>query len=76
MDLLESTSTVTHCPYKGDASYWSLSIGGKTYKDFAWSYPRPIPEIPKIENLLCFYNEKVDLYVDGSLLERPASPFS
>jgi uncharacterized protein (DUF427 family) len=40
------------------------------------SYPRPIPEIPKIENLLCFYNEKVDLYVDGVLQARPVSPFS
>ncbi len=76
MDLLEPTSTVTHCPYKGDATYWSLSVGAKRYQDFAWSYPRPIPEIPKIENLLCFYNEKVDLYVDGVLQERPESPFS
>jgi len=76
MDFLESTSTVTHCPYKGDASYWSLRVGGKTYKDFVWSYPRPIPEIPKIENLLSFYNEKVDLHVDGVLQDRPVSPFS
>jgi uncharacterized protein (DUF427 family) len=65
MDLLEATNAVTHCPYKGAASYWSLRVAGKTYQDLVWSYPRPIPEIPKIENLLCFYNEKVDLYVDG-----------
>ena len=76
MDLLESTETHTDCPYKGTASYWSLRLGDKTYKDFVWAYPRPIPEIPKIENLLCFYNEKVDLYVDGVLQERPISPFS
>jgi uncharacterized protein (DUF427 family) len=76
MDLLEGTHTVTHCPYKGDASYWTLNVGGNTYKDFVWAYPRPIPEIPKIENLLCFYNEKVDLYVDGLKQERPVSPFS
>jgi uncharacterized protein (DUF427 family) len=76
MDLLEATSTVTHCPYKGAASYWSLRVGDKTYRDFVWAYPRPIPEIPKIENLLCFYNEKVDLYVDGVKQERPLSPFS
>ncbi len=75
-DLLESTDTVTHCPYKGDASYWNLRLGDKMYKDFVWVYRRPIPEIPKIENLLCFYNEKVDLYVDGTLQERPSSPFS
>jgi uncharacterized protein (DUF427 family) len=76
MDLLEVTDTVTHCPYKGDAAYWNLRLGDTTYKDFVWSYPRPIPEIPKIENLLCFYNEKVDLYVDGELQERPVTPFS
>ena len=76
MDLLESTDTVTHCPYKGDAGYWNLRLGDKTFKDYVWVYRRPIPEIPKIENLLCFYNEKVDLYVDGVLQERPVSPFS
>jgi uncharacterized protein (DUF427 family) len=76
MDLLEATDTVTHCPYKGAASYWTLQVGGKSYPDFVWSYPTPIPEIPKIENLLCFYNEKVDLYVDGVKQERPVSPFS
>jgi uncharacterized protein (DUF427 family) len=76
MELLEPTQTITHCPYKGDASYWTLRVGDKTYKDFVWVYVRPIPEIPKIENLLCFYNEKVDLYVDGVLQERPISPFS
>src|SRR5258708_30112642 len=76
MDLLEATDTVTHCPYKGAASYWSLRVGDKAHRDFVWAYPRPLPEIPKIENLLCFYNEKVDLYVDGVKHERPVSPFS
>ncbi|TMC13679.1 MAG: DUF427 domain-containing protein [Chloroflexi bacterium] len=76
MELLERVDTVTHCPYKGDAVYWNLKLGDKTYKDFVWSYPRPIPEIPKIENLLSFYNEKVDIYLDGKLQERPVSPFS
>jgi uncharacterized protein (DUF427 family) len=76
MDLFEATDTVTHCPYKGAASYWSLRVGDKSYRDFVWSYPSPIPEIPKIENLLSFYNEKVDLYVDGKKQERPVSPFS
>jgi uncharacterized protein (DUF427 family) len=70
MDLLEKSDTVTHCPYKGAAGYWSLRVGEKIYPDFVWTYPRPIPEIPKIENLLCFYNEKVDLYVDGVKQER------
>ena len=76
MDLLQMSDKVTHCPYKGAAGYWNLLVGGKTYRDLVWSYARPIPEIPKIENLLCFYNEKVDLYVDGKLQERPITPFS
>jgi len=76
LDLLTPSETHTRCPYKGVASYYDLTVNGKTYKDFVWYYPTPIPEIPKIENLLCFYNEKVDLYVDGELQERPQSPFA
>jgi uncharacterized protein (DUF427 family) len=67
MDLLEATDSHTRCPYKGIASYWSLNLDGKTFEDIVWSYPAPIPEILKIENLLSFYNERVDLYVDGKL---------
>jgi uncharacterized protein (DUF427 family) len=48
-----------------------VDLDGKTFEDIVWSYPAPIPEIPKIENLLSFYNEKVDLYVDGKLQARP-----
>lgn len=76
LDLLTSTDTHTRCPYKGVASYYTLTVNGKEYKNFVWYYPAPIPEIPKIENLVCFYNEKVDIYVDGELQERPESPFS
>ena len=76
MDLLEPTETVTQCPYKGVARHWSARVGGKRIKDIVWSYPAPIPECPKIENLLSFYNEHVDLYVDGVLQDRPITPFS
>ncbi|HEX6347878.1 MAG TPA: DUF427 domain-containing protein [Candidatus Dormibacteraeota bacterium] len=76
LDLLTPSETHTRCPYKGVASYYDLNVNGKTYKDFVWYYPAPLPEIPKIENLLCFYNEKVDLYVDGELEEKPQSPFA
>jgi len=76
LELLTPSDTHTRCPYKGVASYYNLNVNGKEYKDFVWYYPAPLPEIPKIENLLCFYNEKVDLYVDGELQERPQSPFS
>lgn len=76
MDLLEPTDSVTRCPYKGVARYWSGPIGDSMIKDVVWSYPAPIPECPKIENLLAFYNERVDIYVDGVLLDRPLTPFS
>jgi uncharacterized protein (DUF427 family) len=76
MDLLEPTDTVTACPYKGQARYWSLRVGDDLRRDIVWSYPAPIPECPKIENMLCFFNEKVDIYVDGELQERPRTPWS
>ena len=65
MDLLTPTETATHCPYKGQAEYWSLRIGDDLVPDLAWSYPTPLPESQKIAGLICFYPDKVDLYVDG-----------
>ena len=76
MDLFEPTSSASRCPYKGVARYWSGPVGDQMIKDIVWSYPAPIPECPKIENLLSFYNERVDLYVDGVLQDRPITPFS
>lgn len=76
LDLLEPTDTVTQCPYKGKASYWSIRIGDKVHKDLVWGYPFPIPECPKIEDLLAFYNEKLDIHVDGQLEPRPKTPWS
>jgi uncharacterized protein (DUF427 family) len=76
IDLLEPTESVTRCPYKGVARYWSARVGDKLVKDIVWSYPAPIPECPKIENLFSFYNERVDLYVDGVLQDRPITPLS
>ena len=70
MDLLEPTSTHTRCPYKGTASYWAAVIDGKRFEDVVWSYPTPLLEAMKIENLVSFYNEKVDVYVDGKREER------
>ena len=74
LDLLTPTNTSTRCPYKGKASYWSVTVNGKEFKDIVWGYPAPIPECAKIENLLCFYDEKVDaVYIDGEKQERPVT---
>lgn len=75
MDLLEHTDTATHCPYKGTAEYWSVRANGKVHEDLAWSYPTPLEESRKVAGLVCFYSEKVDIYVDGVLQERPKSRF-
>ena len=54
-----------------------LQMMRPTQKPFTWGYAAPIPECPKIENLLCFYDEKVDaVYVDGGLQPRPVTPWS
>jgi uncharacterized protein (DUF427 family) len=65
MDLLTPTDTATRCPYKGEAEYWSLTAGDTSVADIAWSYPTPLPESQRIAGLVCFYPEKVDLFVDG-----------
>jgi len=76
LDLLTPTGTVTHCPYKGQARYWSVRVGDSVHEDLAWSYPTPLPESQRIAGLIAFYNEKVDLYVDGVQQERPSTKFS
>ncbi len=76
LDLLTPTDTVTHCPYKGQAGYWSVRAGDAVHEDLAWSYRTPLPESQKIAGLIAFYNEKVDLYVDGVRQERPSTKFS
>lgn len=75
-DLLVPSDTRTRCPYKGEAVYWSIEAGGTRLEDTVWSYPAPIPEAPKIENLLAFFNEKLDIVVDGVPQERPVTPWS
>ena len=76
MELLEPTATTTSCPYKGQARYWTVTAGDTTARDVAWSYPFPIPECPKIENLVAFFNERADIFVDGELQPRPKTPWS
>jgi uncharacterized protein (DUF427 family) len=70
---LRESDTVTHCPYKGDASYLSAAIAGG--EDLVWYYPQPLPGAHDVQDLLCFWSERVDLSVDGEGLERPDSPW-
>jgi uncharacterized protein (DUF427 family) len=70
-DMLVESDKTTRCPYKGIASYWSVEAGGERVEDLIWSYQDPIPEAAKIKGHLCFFNERIDLEVDGEEQERP-----
>ena len=76
LDLLRPSATTSHCPYKGEASYWSLVLGDKTYEDLVWIYRYPLPESQKVAGLACFYNERVDIALDGVSQPPPHSLFS
>jgi len=77
LDALEPSDTVTQCPYKGRTTdYWTVRTPVATYPDLAWSYSFPLPAVQAIAGLVCFYNEKVDIHVDGHPLARPVTPFS
>jgi uncharacterized protein (DUF427 family) len=75
-EMLRPSDTQTHCPYKGTAAYWTLDTGRGVHQDIVWIYRTPLPESQKIAGLACFYNEKVDIYLDGQLAGRPRTHFS
>jgi uncharacterized protein (DUF427 family) len=76
MDLLVPTDLETHCPYKGTANYYSVEVNGKVFENIVWWYKHPIAEAQQIAGCVSFYNEKVDVIVDGEPEERPKTPFS
>jgi uncharacterized protein (DUF427 family) len=69
---LEPSETVTRCPYKGTAAYYSAA----GIDDLIWYYADPLPEVGRIKGLLCFFNEKVDIELDGEVQDRPETPWS
>jgi len=75
-ELLIPSDTTSHCPYKGTAGYWSVDAGHGVHPDLVWIYRSPLPESQKVAGLACFYNEKVDIYLDGELQDRPRTHFS
>lgn len=76
MDLLEPSDTVTQCAYKGEATHWSARLDEELHEDVAWGYSEPLPDNDQIEGLVCFYNEQVEITVDGERLERPVTHWS
>lgn len=77
MTSLLASDTVTQCPYKGTTSrYWSVRVGQEIHPDLAWEYDFPTRQVQPIAGMIAFYNEKVDIFVDGRHLERPETHFS
>lgn len=73
---LERSTTQTPCPYKGlTSSYWSIRSGGTLHEDLVWAYDFPTRAMAPIAGLVAFYNEKVDISIDGERLERPVTHF-
>ncbi len=74
---LEQSATETLCPYKGTTSgYWSVRAGDTVHPDLAWTYHYPLPAVAAIAGLVAFYNEKLDIIIDGAALARPKTQFS
>jgi uncharacterized protein (DUF427 family) len=71
-DLMTASDKRTLCAYKGEASYRSLPGAG----DVAWFYPDPLPNVPEIRDQIAFFDERVEIEVDGERLERPQTPWS
>lgn len=65
--VLTPSDTSTICQYKGIANYWSVTVRGTTHADIAWGYAAPYPSALPVKGTVCFYNEKVDTYIDGQL---------
>jgi len=61
MELLKRTERVTHCPYKGDANYFSIAANGKTLDNAIWTYETPFPAMTGISGHLAFYPDKVKI---------------
>jgi uncharacterized protein (DUF427 family) len=76
MDLLQPSETHTECPYKGTARYYDVVIDGERFESLVWWYPFPVEESSRIAGLVSFYNERVDIAIDGQPLDRPTTVFS
>lgn len=75
-DLLTPSDTETDCPYKGRARYHHVEVGGTRHPDLVWSYPEPNDGVERIAGRLCFYDERVDVVLDGEPRQRPVTQFA
>jgi uncharacterized protein (DUF427 family) len=75
-ELLVPSPTRTRCAYKGSAAYFSVRIGDRLVEDLVWTYPDPQHDAEPVRDLLCFFDERVDVELDGELQERPTTQWS
>jgi uncharacterized protein (DUF427 family) len=70
------SATTSYCAYKGRASYWSASVGGRVIPDLAWTYEAPLHDAAQVGGLIAFFDERIDVTLDGHRRERPVTPWS
>jgi uncharacterized protein (DUF427 family) len=75
-ELLVPSPKRTRCAYKGSASYWHVRVGDRLVEDLVWTYPDPEHDAAPVADHLCFFNERVDIEVDGEPMERPRTQWS
>jgi uncharacterized protein (DUF427 family) len=73
---LRPSGTRTWCPYKGEASYWSVAVGDRLVPDLVWSYAEPLADATELGGWLALFDERLDVVVDGVPRERPVTPWS
>jgi uncharacterized protein (DUF427 family) len=76
IDLLVPSSNRSRCAYKGSAAYWHVRVGERLEEDLVWSYPEPQHDAVPVRDLMCFFNERVDLELDGEPARRPQTQWS
>lgn len=77
MDLLKKTDHSTHCPYKGDASYWTVQVGDREAENAVWGYEDPLPAQPALKGLVAFYWNRMDQWFeeDEEIFVHPRDPY-
>ncbi|MGH2747089.1 MAG: DUF427 domain-containing protein [Actinomycetota bacterium] len=77
MDLFEATDHATHCPFKGDATHFTIRTGDRESENAAWAYPEPIEGAPPLDGYIAFYWDRVDRWLeeDEEILVHPPDPY-
>lgn len=77
MDLLQPTDHTTHCPFKGDAAYWSVTVGDRGAENAVWSYAKPLDGAPSFDGYLALYHDRMDAWYeeDERIIAHPHDPY-